>query len=707
MIYFVSTQTSLFNSDKYEVITVQKSLDMMKDWDLIQFDVETSGKDPHLCKLLCAQFGNDEADARIVVDCTTVDIVKYKELLESKLLVGQNLKFDLQHLYNHKIIPRRIYDTMIVEQMLYLGYPSAVKHYSLKALAEEYLGINIDKTVRGEIIWRGLDDSVILYAAGDVTYLEQIMHKQMIACKQSNRVEAAKLECCAVPVFAYMEWCGIYLDVIKWKEKMIQDQKNLENSQEKLNQWVIKAAGKVPYGQRNVYEEVAQGIQVKVYEKLQDFVYIDPQGDLFTGFDLTPKVKINWSSSQQVVKVAKILGFNTKVKDKKTGENKDSVLEKHLTTQKGIADDFLSLYLDYQGYAKVVSSFGQTFLDAVNPKTGRIHTNIKQLGASSGRTSCGGGDNDDLAKYKKLTRGRCKNLNLQQIPADSTRECFTAPTGYKFVSADFSGEESRLAADIYQDKEFIKEFLERSGDMHSLFAWVVFNKECRECGCKDVSDVKKLAPQWRKKVKSVEFAWLFGAAAFTISQSANCSVEEAQEYIDRLEKGFAGVSEFAKKGSEFVRKNGYIVINPLTGHRITWYDHNEWLERQKLFTPEFWDEYKLIHKGTGDYIASTVREHFQAASKWDRMARNSVTQGTGAIILKRALTMLFNWIVDNNYFNIIQICIEVHDEINCYFPDTMPSFPKTLETIMEAAASEYCKTLPIPAEASVGDHWIH
>lgn len=44
MIYFVSTQTSLFNSDKYEVITVQKSLDMMKDWDLIQFDTETSGE---------------------------------------------------------------------------------------------------------------------------------------------------------------------------------------------------------------------------------------------------------------------------------------------------------------------------------------------------------------------------------------------------------------------------------------------------------------------------------------------------------------------------------------------------------------------------------------------------------------------------------------------------------------------------------------
>ena len=33
------------------------------------------------------------------------------------------------------------------------------------------------------------------------------------------------------------------------------------------------------------------------------------------------------------------------------------------------------------------------------------------------------------------------------------------------------------------DKEFLKEFLERSGDTHNMFAWIVFRKECIECGC--------------------------------------------------------------------------------------------------------------------------------------------------------------------------------------------------------------------------------
>ena len=115
------------------------------------------------------------------------------------------------------------------------------------------------------------------------------------------------------------------------------------------------------------------------------FSYVERQGDLFSGFDTKPKVKIRWSSSQQVVKVAKLLGFDTTVQDKKSGEDKDSVLEKHLKSQKGICDEFLKLYFDYQGYFKVVTSFGQGHLDAINPNTGRIHTVYKQLGAASGK----------------------------------------------------------------------------------------------------------------------------------------------------------------------------------------------------------------------------------------------------------------------------------------------------------------------------------
>lgn len=267
--------------------------------------------------------------------------------------------------------------------------------------------------------------------------------------------------------------------------------------------------------------------------------------------------------------------------------------------------------------------------------------------------------------------------------------------------------ESYLGADIYNDKEFQNEFLYGSKDTHSLFAWMVFRKECEDLGCTCVADVKKKAPQWRKAVKAVEFAYMFGAAAPTIAQSANCSIEQAQEYIDRLDKGFQGISKFAREGSKFVRANGYIVINKHTGHKLYWWDHDKWAERQSKFTQEFWEDYRVNHKGTNDSIAKEVREHFQAASKYDRLARNSPTQGSGACITKLACINFFNWIVDNKLFNIVKLVAIVHDEICIEYPKELSNTSKTLEYFMEEASKKYCKFSKIPAEAAVGDYWVH
>lgn len=71
------------------------------------------------------------------------------------------------------------------------------------------------------------------------------------------------------------------------------------------------------------------------------------------------------------------------------------------------------------------------------------------------------------------------------------------------------------------------------------------------------------------------------------------------------------------------------------------------------------------------------------------------------------MTQLFNYIVDNNLFNKVKLCVVVHDEINCEFPEDLKDFPQTLATIMEKSAAKYCKSLPIPAEPTVGHYWIH
>ena len=89
MIYLVTGQLNLFKSDAYKTITVEQSLEMMKDWKAVQYDSETDGRDAHINKILCIQFGNDAADAQIVVDTSSINILYYKEIPDlSTLLVA-------------------------------------------------------------------------------------------------------------------------------------------------------------------------------------------------------------------------------------------------------------------------------------------------------------------------------------------------------------------------------------------------------------------------------------------------------------------------------------------------------------------------------------------------------------------------------------------------------------------------------------------
>ena len=95
MIYLVTKQQELFEAPEYKLISIEESLQLLNSCEILQFDSETSGIDCHIGRILCIQFGNKQKDFQIVIDCTTIDISNYKKVLEEKLIVGQNLKFDL------------------------------------------------------------------------------------------------------------------------------------------------------------------------------------------------------------------------------------------------------------------------------------------------------------------------------------------------------------------------------------------------------------------------------------------------------------------------------------------------------------------------------------------------------------------------------------------------------------------------------------
>lgn len=213
--------------------------------------------------------------------------------------------------------------------------------------------------------------------------------------------------------------------------------------------------------------------------------------------------------------------------------------------------------------------------------------------------------------------------------------------------------------------------------MHSLVAKMIF-PELKDV---PVEDIKKKFPHLRSKAKPVEFSQQFGGSAFAIQNSMGCSQEEAQAFADAYAKGFPGIAEFKKKGSAFVRSHGYIELCPITGHKTYWLGWERW--KNSLYPDK------------------------SIAAKWDRKALNSVTQGTGAIILKDSQIDVFHWVIKNGYFGKILLCNLTHDEANWEFPKEVSDFPKTLEMFMEQSAAKYCKSLPIPAVAEVGNCWKH
>ena len=304
MIYFVTGQKPLFESEAYEVISVEESLRLLNPLTIVGIDTETQGFSPFLKKLLLLQLGN--RDFQVVVDCTTINVRLYKDYLESdRLFIGWNLKFDVKFLFYHDIIPKNLYDGFLAEKIRWLGYPSGIHSLSLKSAGENYLGIKLDKSVRGEIIWRKeLTDSIIIYAANDVKYLENIMNKQLEILLPRGQKLALEVENKAILPTAYFEFCGVKLDIKKWEAKMVKDQEILNKAKERLDNFVV-----------DMYKED---------KRLAKFIKI-VEPDLFGFVKAGPACNINWNSSKQVIPFLESLGFKLETRDKITGGIKKSV----------------------------------------------------------------------------------------------------------------------------------------------------------------------------------------------------------------------------------------------------------------------------------------------------------------------------------------------------------------------------------------------
>lgn len=547
MIYLVTKQQSLWASDRYKVISAEEALELLAPLSVVELDTETMGLDPYTKGLLTVQLGC--AEFQVVIDCTSVDIHLFKEYMENpqRMFLGWNIKFDLKFLYHQRIVPLRVYDGYLAEKLLWLGYPAGMHEMSLKAASINYLGVDMDKSVRGKIIQTGLTEDVIVYAAGDVSYLGKIRDKQLVELEKKGLLKAIDFENEFVKCLAYIEYCGAKLDVDKWKIKMATDLNNLEKYEAELNEWVEESQYSSKYCSVNI------------------------QGDLFNGFDTKPRCHINWTSSQQVIPLFEELGLNLKVLDKKTKHYKKSVDIKVVEPQAS-KSPLIPIYIKYKKAAIIVNTFGQKFLNLINPVTGRIHANFNQLGTDTGRLSS-------------------TEPNLQNLPHDAqTRACFVSDKGNRWISADYSGQESYLMASMANDEAMLDELINGSGDLHSLTAKMVFQQIPRDMPLKDV---KKNFKDLRQEAKGYEFCFNYGGQDSTLIRNYGLDAKRAKEIYENYMSGFAGLKRYQDFRRIDVMRKGYILLSPITGHKAYIYDYDELkMQMEKQDDPDFWAYYR-------------------------------------------------------------------------------------------------------------------
>lgn len=773
MIYLISKQKNLFETDLYKEISFKDAKEYLWELKRQQFDTETMGLDVYTKPLLCYQLGHKKN--QFVFDQASYPITLFKDMFESdREFIGHNIGFDLKYLYYYDIWPQHVVDTMLREQLIWLGwgtpqfykgiYPYEYERNeyqwpyledknkdgelvykfstSLKAVAKNRVNVELDKTVRGKIVKVGLTPEVVQYAGTDVEYLEDIEESQQIDIDRENLQIACDLENEFVKVLSFAEFCGAKLDETKWKAKMAKDQAKLDVTVNKLNTFVLKYFNSHNGNIRNktiVTEHIVDtqwihspeeaskyGIKLwnpsknsKRYytrksgnddlgilycEELEfPFPYVDQnlQGDLFEGFNTDPFCTLNWSSSKQLIPFFEFMGYNVEIFDKKEKRKKKSVAAEVIKSQRSICPELTDAYVEFKKFEKVCDSFGEKWLRAINPVTHRIHADFHQLGTDTARLSSGGGESA---------------VNVQQIPRDSeTRACFVSEEGNVWISEDYDSQESQILASVTNDPALLELYTTGCRDMHNLVAYMSYKKEIPRDT--NVADIKKLFPNLRQSAKGIEFAIGYAGNANTIAQNSGIPLAEAEEIYNSYMEGFPGVKKYQDYCKRAVIRDGYILMNPVTGHRCHIPDwDNKWSHiRDNMTAPEFWENYGYLKKyDPYNEDLLEIKQYFRLKSDLEKQSVNYRIQNRGACCTKLSGVLFFRWLIKNNLQHKVKICLQVHDEWNIEAPkDIAEQVVDVLRKCMEKGAHPFCTRLPLSSgvsrldDGSLPNYWIH
>ena len=339
--------------------------------------------------------------------------------------------------------------------------------------------------------------------------------------------------------------------------------------------------------------------------------------------------------------LAEILFFKLNlppVKKTKTGLSTDEeVLEK----LKEDGAEIAKAILEYRKLAKLKN----TYVDAIpklRDENNRVHTTFNQIGTTTGRLSS-------------------SDPNLQNIPVKTDegikiRQGFVAEKGSILMGIDYSQIELRVLAQLSGD-ENLRAAYQNNMDLHSLTARKIF----------ELSENDEVTREQRIIAKTINFSIIYGKTAFGLAKELGITQREASEYIERYFNQYPRVKEFEKEIVEFTEKNGYT---------------------ETLF-------------GRRRIIEGINSKNKNIKSQAERMAVNSVIQGTAAEVLKQVMIEIYRYIKDKAG---VSLLLQVHDELIFEISqDRLEEYRENIEKIMRECVK--FDSVPLEINTNIGVNW--
>tara|TARA_Y100000361_G_C11161330_1_gene347582 strand:- start:2472 stop:4358 length:1887 start_codon:yes stop_codon:yes gene_type:complete len=626
MIYFVGPDAAFPCCEK---ATMSDVVEYCSKKTELGVDTETEGFDFTCKKMIMFQIG--DMHNQYVIDTRHVSIEPLRSVLENVNIkkIFHNVKFDYKFIKKWAgITCQGVWCTFLTEVVLNCGKKIG---FGLGDVVKRRLGEILNKETRNLFIsleGRPFTEDQIVYGAKDVEYLLQIKWQQVPELVEKRLGPVAALENEASLALADIEYNGLDLDVQQWK--------SLEGAS------TLKA------------DTLALNLDQMVIENpnLSRFVKQYVQADMFTPVEELRKVDIKWTSPTQVLKVFKTLIPEL---DDVNGKNMYKYRYKH---------EIIDNYIKYKEAMKLCTSYGDAFLKNLSGDN-KIHTSFHQI-LDTGRISS-------------------SKPNMQQIPADNKyRNCFIAPKGWSFVSADYSSQELNVIAFGSKDPVWL-EALEEGQDLHSTCAELVYGQTWLDSGEDDCAYFKKKekcnCPKHKKlrtNVKTINFGLAYGMGPNKLADTLNITIDEAKKLISQYFQAFPAIKGFLDKLGTYGTRYGYIKTFPP-------YNRKRWFTN---WYPKIWDSRaSRLELGT-----------------IERASKNTPIQGASADMTKRALVLMREHIQDLKVP--VKMVMTVHDQIDTICRnDYVDQWKQDIKWLMEWAADEIVTNKLLKAEVTVSNCW--